>query len=177
MFVTCMLSEPHPLKKIVSRDNLYSIFSIDHILLVLLKVLYGDFKFRRIFVCYSTKKVTGRCRLHWRVWTPRCSLRWESELTGVGYTGKFGLPGVAYPGEYRSSEWPTQRTPQTIFLTKNHSVGYTGESGLLGVGYTGESGLTGVGYTGESRFPDVAYTGESLVQPSRPANALKETVP
>jgi hypothetical protein len=48
---------------------------------------------------------------------------------------------------------------------------------ITGVGYTGESGLTGVGYIGESRLPGVAYTGESLVQPSRPANALKGTVP
>ncbi len=65
---------------------------------------------------------------------------------------------------------------QNIFSQKITGVGYTGESGLLGVGYTGESGLTGAGYTGESRLPSVAYTGESLVQPSRPANALKETV-
>jgi hypothetical protein len=36
--------------------------------------------------------------------------------------------------------------------------------------------ITGVGYIGESRLPGVAYTGESLVQLSRPANALKETV-
>jgi hypothetical protein len=48
---------------------------------------------------------------------------------------------------------------------------------LTGIGYTGESGLTGVGYTGESRLPGVAYTGESLVQPSRPASALKGTMP
>jgi hypothetical protein len=48
---------------------------------------------------------------------------------------------------------------------------------ITGVGYTGESGLLGVGYTGESRLPRVAYTGESLVQPSRPVNALKGTVP
>jgi hypothetical protein len=40
-----------------------------------------------------------------------------------------------------------------------------------------ESGLTGVGYTSESRRRGVAYTGESLVQPSRPANALKGTIP
>jgi hypothetical protein len=32
-----------------SEDNPYSIFFTDHILLVLLEVLYGDFKFRRIF--------------------------------------------------------------------------------------------------------------------------------
>jgi hypothetical protein len=61
-----------------------------------------------------------------------------------------------------------------FFLQKITGVGYTGESGPLGVGYTAESGLTGVGYTGESRLPGVAYTGESLVQPSMPANALKE---
>jgi hypothetical protein len=42
----------------------------------------------------------------------------ESGLTGVGYTGKFGLPGVAYTEEYRSSVWPTQRTPQKIFSHK-----------------------------------------------------------
>ncbi len=34
-----------------------------------------------------------------------------------------------------------------------------------------------VNYTGESRLPGVAYTGESLGQPSRPANALKGTIP
>ncbi len=74
--------------------------------------------------------------------------------------------------------WPTQRTsPQNYFTQKITGVGYTGESGLLGVGYTSESGLTGVGYTGEFRLPGVAFTGESLVQPSRPANALKGTVP
>jgi hypothetical protein len=46
----------------------------------------------------------------------------SQKLTGVGYTGEFGLTGV----------------------------GYTGESGLPGVGYTGESRLPGVAYTGES---------------------------
>jgi hypothetical protein len=53
------------------------------------------------------------------------------------------------------------------------SVAYTGNSTLkffsqkfTGVGFIGESGLIGVG-----------YTGESLVQPSRPANALKGTIP
>jgi hypothetical protein len=46
----------------------------------------------------------------------------SQKLTGVGYTGKSGLPGV----------------------------GYTGEFGLTGVGYTGESRLPGVAYTGES---------------------------
>jgi hypothetical protein len=35
-----------PFKGTVSRDNLYSIFFIHHILLVLLEVLYEDFKFR-----------------------------------------------------------------------------------------------------------------------------------
>jgi hypothetical protein len=71
----------------------------------------------------------------------------------------------------------TEDSTKMFFPQKITGVGYTGESGLLGVGYTGESGLTGVGYTGESRLPGVAYTGESLVQPSRPANALKGTVP
>jgi hypothetical protein len=47
---------------------------------------------------------------------------------------------------------------------------------ITGVGYTVESGHLGVGYTGESGLPGVAYTGESLVQLSRPANALKGTV-
>ncbi len=71
----------------------------------------------------------------------------------------------------------TKDSTKNVFPKKITGVGYTGESGLLGVGYTGESGLTGVGYTGESRLPGVAYTGESLVQHSRPANALKGTVP
>jgi hypothetical protein len=43
----------------------------------------------------------------------------KSGLPGVSYTGKFGLPGVAYTGEYRSSVWPTQRTPQKNFSHKN----------------------------------------------------------
>ncbi len=47
---------------------------------------------------------------------------------------------------------------------------------ITGKGYTGESGLHGVGYAGESGLSVVAYTGESLVQHSRPANALKGTV-
>jgi hypothetical protein len=42
----------------------------------------------------------------------------ETGLTGVGYTSKFGLPGGAYTGEYRSSVWPTQRTPQKMFSHK-----------------------------------------------------------
>jgi hypothetical protein len=71
----------------------------------------------------------------------------------------------------------TEDSTKKFFSQKITGVGYTGDSGLLGVGYTGESGLTGVGYTGESRLFGVAYTGESLFQPSKPANALKETVP
>jgi hypothetical protein len=70
----------------------------------------------------------------------------------------------------------TEDSTKKFFSQKLTGVGYTGESGLTGVGYTGESGLTGVGYTGESRLPGVAYTGESLVQPSRPASALKGTI-
>jgi hypothetical protein len=64
-----------------------------------------------------------------------------------------------------------------LFSQKLAGVGNTGKSGLSGVGYTGESGLTGISYIGESRHPVVAYTGESLIQPSRPANALKGTIP
>ncbi len=71
----------------------------------------------------------------------------------------------------------TEDSTKKFFSQKITGVGYTGESELLGVGYTGESGLTSVGYTGESRLPSVAYTSESLIQPSRPAIALKETVP
>jgi hypothetical protein len=44
------------LKGTVSRDNLYSIFSIDHILLVLLEVLIGDFKCWRIFAVLFNQK-------------------------------------------------------------------------------------------------------------------------
>ncbi len=40
----------------VSQDNPYSIFFIDHILLVLLEALYGDFKFRRIFAVFFNQK-------------------------------------------------------------------------------------------------------------------------
>ncbi len=88
--------------------------------------------------------------------TPRCSLHRGLQIFSVAYT---------------------EDSTKKNFPQKITGVGYTGESGLLGVGYTGGSGLTGVGYTGESRLPCVAYTGESLVQPSRPANALKGTVP
>ncbi len=47
------------LKGTVSRDNLYSIFFIHHILLVLLEVLYEDFKFRRIFAVLFNQKGTS----------------------------------------------------------------------------------------------------------------------
>jgi hypothetical protein len=67
--------------------------------------------------------------------------------------------------------------PKILFPRKLVGVSYTRKSGLTSVGYTGESGLTNVGYTGESRLSGVAYTDESLVQPSRPVNALKGTVP
>jgi hypothetical protein len=62
------------LKGTMSRDNLYTNFFIDHILLVLLDVLYGDFKFRRIFAVLFNQK---------------------RKLAGVGYTGESGLLGVA----------------------------------------------------------------------------------
>jgi hypothetical protein len=47
------------LKGTVSRDNIYSIFFIHHILLVLLEVLYEDFKFRRIFAVLFNQKGTS----------------------------------------------------------------------------------------------------------------------
>jgi hypothetical protein len=71
----------------------------------------------------------------------------------------------------------TKESTTILFSQKLAAVGYTEGSGLSGVGYTSESGLTGVGYTGESRLAGLAYTGESLVQPLKPANALKETIP
>ncbi len=71
----------------------------------------------------------------------------------------------------------TEDSTKIFFSQELTSVGTTRESGLTSVGYTGVSGLTDVGYISESRLPGVAYTGESLVQPSRPANALKGTIP
>jgi hypothetical protein len=56
---------------------------------------------------------------------------------------------------------------------KEDSTKFVFSQKITGIGYTVESGLLGVGYTGESRLPGVAYTGESLVQPLRPASALK----
>ncbi len=52
-------SDPTLLKGTVSRDNLYSIFFIHHILLVLLEVLYEDFKIRRIFAVLFNQKGTS----------------------------------------------------------------------------------------------------------------------
>jgi hypothetical protein len=46
------------IKGTVSRDNPYSIFFIDHILLVSLEVLHGDFKFLRIFAVLFNQKVS-----------------------------------------------------------------------------------------------------------------------
>jgi hypothetical protein len=80
----------------------------------------------------------------------------KRKLAGVVYTGESGVTSVAYTGD----------STQIFFSQK-----------LTNVGYTGESGLTGVGYTGESRLSGVTYTGESLGQLSRPANALKGTIP
>jgi hypothetical protein len=51
-----LTATPPPLKGTVSRDNLYSIFFIDHILLVLLEVIYEDFKFQRIFAVLFNQK-------------------------------------------------------------------------------------------------------------------------
>jgi hypothetical protein len=56
-------------------------------------------------------------------------------------------------------------------------AGYTRESGFSSIGYTCESKVIGVGYTNEFRLYGVAYTAESLVQTSRPAIALKGTIP
>ncbi len=62
-------------KRTVSRDNLYSTFFINHILLVLQEVLYEDLIFCRGVIQ---------------------SLR---NLAGVGYTDESGLPCVTYAGE------------------------------------------------------------------------------
>ncbi len=108
--------------------------------------------FNKFSLCYSAKR----------------------KLAGVGDTGESGLLGVAYArGSKLTGVTYTEDSTQKIFSHKITGVGYTRES----VGYTGESGLTGMGYTGESKLPGVAYTGESLVQTSRPANALKGTIP
>jgi hypothetical protein len=117
--------------------------------------------------CYSTENLTRWCRLHWQVRTPRCSLHRWVQIIGVAYTGDstniFFSQKLTCVGFTRESG-----------LT---SKGYIGESGPAHVGYTGKSRLPVVGYTGKSRHPGLAYTGESLVQPSRPANALKGTIP
>jgi hypothetical protein len=122
--------------------------------------------FDEVSLCYSTKKEPRWCRLHRWVWAPRCSLR-----RGV-WTHRCRLHR-----QVRIPRCSLHRWVQII------DVAYTEDSTkkffsqkLTGVCYTGESGLTGVGYTGESRLPGVAYTGESLVQPSRPASALKGTI-
>jgi hypothetical protein len=47
---------PGLFKGTVSRDNPYSNFFIDHILLVLLEVLYEDFKFQGIFAVLFNQK-------------------------------------------------------------------------------------------------------------------------
>ncbi len=70
----------------MSRDNLYSIFFIDHIFLVLLEVLYEDFKCQRIFAgVIQTKR----------------------NLAGVGYTGESGLLGVPTSGSLDSLVYAT----------------------------------------------------------------------
>jgi hypothetical protein len=51
----------------------------------------------------------------------------ESGLTSVGYTSKFGLPGVAHTGEYRSSVWPAQGTPQKFFPQKTQRCRLQGQ--------------------------------------------------
>jgi hypothetical protein len=78
----------------------------------------GISNFGEFSLCYSTKKQTRRCRLTGESGLLGVAYARESGLTSVGYTGKFVLPGVAYTGEYRSSVWPTQRTPQKKFSHK-----------------------------------------------------------
>ncbi len=80
----------------------------------------------------------------------------ESRLTGVCYSSKSELPGVAYTGE-------------PDHLCGLHRVVYKT--------FDFSQKFAGVGYTSESRLSSVAYTGESLVQPSRPGKACKGTIP
>jgi hypothetical protein len=47
----------------------------------------------------------------------------------------------------------TDDSTKIFFSLKITVIGYSGESGLLGVGYTRESGSTGVGYTASPDFP------------------------
>ncbi len=58
-----------------------------------------------------------------------------------------------------------------MFPLKLTIVGPTRESGLTGVDYTKP------GLTSESRMLEQPTPGELLVRPSRPANALKGTIP
>ncbi len=51
-------------KGTVSRDNLYPIFFIDHILLVSLEYSMRILNFDEFSRCSSTEKETRRCRLH-----------------------------------------------------------------------------------------------------------------
>jgi hypothetical protein len=91
------------LTETVSRDNFYSIFFINHTLLVLLEELHEDFKFRRIFTVLFNKK--GNSPVCYTVESGLLGVAYtrESGLTDVGYIGKFGLLSVAYTSEYRSS--------------------------------------------------------------------------
>ncbi len=132
----------------VSRDNLYSIFFIDHIILNLLEILFEDFKFWQIFTVLLNQK--GNCR---------CTVGYtgESGLVGVAYAGGVGLTGVANTG------YSTKK----IFLTQTHRCRL-------------QRGV----WTHRCRIhwwvqtPWWANTGESIkVQPSKPANALKGTIP
>ncbi len=71
----------------------------------------------------------------------------------------------------------TRESTKIVLPQKIAGVGYTRESGFSSIGYTCESKVNGVGYTNDSRLYVVAYTGKSLVQTSRPAIALKGTIP
>ncbi len=112
--------------------------------------------FDEVSLCYSTKKEPRRCRLHRWVRTPRCSLCREV------WTHRCRLHR-----QVRTPRCSLHRWVQIIGVayTEDSTKNFFSQK-LAGVGYTGESGLTGVG-----------YTGESLVQPSRPASALKGTFP
>ncbi len=161
------------IKGTVSRDNPCSIFFIDHILLVLLEVLNGEFS-----LCYSTNRKAHRCRLHRWVWTPRCSLRrgvWthRCRLHRQVRTPRCSL----HRGVQILSVAYTEDSTKNFFPQKITGVGYTG--GVWTPRYRLHRGV----WTHWCRLhrrvqtPGVDYTGESLVQPSRPVNALKGTVP
>jgi hypothetical protein len=78
----------------------------------------GILNFGKFSLCYSTKRKLAGVGYTGESGLLGVAYARESGLTGVGYTGKFELCDVAYTGEYRSSVWPTQRTPQKNFSHK-----------------------------------------------------------